>query len=114
MGLLAVAAGAFGAHSLNAILEANNQLDIWRTASQYHLVHAVAMLAVALAAPGRVWAWRLWLIGILLFSGSLYTIGITNIRILGAFVTPIGGVFLMAGWAALIPSSKGSESSAAI
>ena len=101
--------GAFGAHGLNSILVAHNQLDNWKTAAQYHLVHAVAMLAVALAAPGRVWAWRLWLIGILLFSGSLYTIGITNLRILGAFVTPVGGVFLMAGWAALMVNAKPDE-----
>ena len=106
MGFLAVGMGAFGAHGLNATLVANNQLDNWRTASQYHLVHAVAMLAVALAAPTRVWAWRLWLVGIVLFSGSLYTIGLTNLRILGAFVTPIGGLFLMAGWAALISNPK--------
>ena len=95
------------------MLVANNQVDNWKTAAQYHLVHAVAMLAVALAAPARVWAWRLWLIGILLFSGSLYTIGITNLRILGAFVTPVGGVFLMAGWAALTVSPKGEARSSA-
>ena len=107
MGFLAVAMGAFGAHSLNAILKANDQVANWNTGAHYHLVHAVAMLAVALAAPGRVWAWRLWLIGILLFSGSLYTIGLTNLRILGAFVTPVGGIFLMAGWAALTVKAKG-------
>ena len=106
MGFLAVAMGAFGAHGFNAILKANDQLANWNTGAHYHLVHAVAMLAVALAAPGRVWAWRLWLIGIVLFSGSLYTIGLTNLKILGAFVTPIGGLFLLAGWAALLPNPR--------
>ena len=113
MGFLAVAMGAFGAHGLNSVLVANNQLENWKTGAQYHLIHAVAMLAVALAAPHRAWAWRLWLIGILLFSGSLYTIGITNLRMLGAFVTPVGGVFLMAGWAALMVSPRDEPRSSA-
>jgi uncharacterized membrane protein YgdD (TMEM256/DUF423 family) len=113
MGFLAVAMGAFGAHGFNAILKANDQLANWNTGAHYHLVHAVAMLAVALAAPGRVWAGRLWLIGILLFSGSLYTIGLTNLKILGAFVTPIGGVFLLAGWAALLSKPKSTDGNSA-
>ena len=106
LGFLGVAMGAFGAHGLNAMLLANNNLENWKTAAQYHLIHAVAMLAVALAAPARIWAWRLWLIGILLFSGSLYTIGLTNLKILGAFVTPTGGLFLLAGWGALLTTPR--------
>jgi uncharacterized membrane protein YgdD (TMEM256/DUF423 family) len=106
MGFLAVALGAFGAHGLKGVLEGYDQLENWRTAASYHLIHSVALLAIALHLPGRVWAWRLWLAGIVLFSGSLYVIGVTNIRILGAFVTPIGGLFLLAGWAALFANSK--------
>jgi uncharacterized membrane protein YgdD (TMEM256/DUF423 family) len=102
LGFLAVACGAFGAHGLKGVLEANHQLENWKTAAQYHLIHSVAMLAVALHAPARVWAWRLWLAGIVFFSGSLYVIGLTNMKMLGAFVTPIGGVLLMAGWLALL------------
>jgi uncharacterized membrane protein YgdD (TMEM256/DUF423 family) len=88
------------------VLEANNQLANWNTAAHYHLVHSVAMLVVAIHAPARVWAWRLWLAGIVFFSGSLYAIGLTNLRILGAFVTPLGGVLLMAGWLALFGTAK--------
>jgi len=113
MGFLAVAMGAFGAHGFNAILKANDQLANWNTGAHYHLVHAVAMLAVALAAPQRVWVWRLWLIGIVLFSGSLYTIGLTNLKILGAFVTPLGGLFLLAGWAALLPNPRNTKGTTA-
>ena len=109
LGFLAVACGAFGAHGLNSILVANNQLENWKTAAQYHLIHSVAMLAISLQAPARVWAWRLWLAGIVFFSGSLYVIGLTNLRILGAFVTPIGGVLLMAGWLALLRGEKRAE-----
>jgi uncharacterized membrane protein YgdD (TMEM256/DUF423 family) len=106
VGFLAVALGAFGAHGLKTTLEANNQLPNWNTAAHYHLIHAVAMLAVALHAPARKCAWWLWLGGIILFSGSLYVIGLTNLRILGAFVTPVGGVLLMAGWLALLAPPK--------
>jgi uncharacterized membrane protein YgdD (TMEM256/DUF423 family) len=101
MGFLAVAAGAFGAHGLKSILEANNQLANWNTAAHYHLAHSVALLVVALHAPAYQCAQRLWLIGIILFSGSLYALALTNARMLGAFVTPVGGVFLLAGWVAL-------------
>jgi uncharacterized membrane protein YgdD (TMEM256/DUF423 family) len=101
MGFLAVALGAFGAHGLEATLKANGLADRWNTAAHYHLVHAVAMLALALHAPFRVWAWRCWLLGIVLFSGSLYFLAALNLKVLGA-VTPFGGLFLLAGWAALL------------
>jgi uncharacterized membrane protein YgdD (TMEM256/DUF423 family) len=102
-GFLAVTFGAFGAHGLEKILPsetAAQQLKWWHTAVEYHLAHAVAMLAIALAAPRHVWASRLMLGGIVLFSGSLYVMGATGIRWLGA-VTPIGGLLLLAGWIAL-------------
>jgi uncharacterized membrane protein YgdD (TMEM256/DUF423 family) len=106
IGFLAVALGAFGAHGLEKLLAslpaeaAAKQLAWWRTAVDYHLPHAVLMFVIAVAAPQRVWAWRLLLGGIIIFSGSLYVMGATGIRWLGA-ITPIGGVLLLAGWALL-------------
>jgi uncharacterized membrane protein YgdD (TMEM256/DUF423 family) len=106
MGFLAVSLGAFGAHGLKATLEANNQVANWGTAAQYHLIHAVGLLALALHAPLRVWAWRCWVGGIVIFSGSLYALALSNVKILGA-ITPIGGLLLLAGWALLaIPEKK--------
>ncbi|HQF55813.1 MAG TPA: DUF423 domain-containing protein [Fibrobacteria bacterium] len=93
---LAVALGAFGAHALKARLPPD-LLAVWTTASQYHLVHAVALVALASGrkAPGR--SWNVLLAGIVLFAGSLYLLALTGIRGLGA-ITPIGGVLLVAGW----------------
>lgn len=96
-----VALGAFGAHALKAVLEPR-MLAVWQTAVQYHLIHALAIIAMALAAPrwhGRtlVVAGGLLLTGVLLFSGSLYLLALTGVRWLGA-ITPLGGVAFIAGW----------------
>jgi len=100
-GLLAVALGAFGAHGLKHLLERNATLTIWETAVFYHFIHAV-MLFVLGQRPGfQLGPWLSFLIGILIFSGSLYVLAITNIRILGA-ITPFGGLSFMVGWAWLI------------
>lgn len=106
-GLLAVALGAMGAHGLKThwdstldVAEAARRLDVWRTAALYHLVHAVVLLVLAFAfqspQKGR-WAWRSFIAGILIFSGSLYVLCLTGINKLGA-ITPIGGLLLMVGW----------------
>src|SRR5687768_17045884 len=84
IGFLAVTLGAFGAHGLDATLKANGLTDRWNTAAHYHLIHAVAMLALALHAPFRVWAWRCWLLGTVIFSGSLYFLAALNLKALGA------------------------------
>jgi len=102
MGLLGVALGAFGAHGLKNILAANDAAAIWQTAVLYHLVHAVASLWAADRAPMIVWVWTA---GILVFSGSLYILSITNIRWLGA-ITPIGGLFFLAGWVMVIVKAR--------
>jgi uncharacterized membrane protein YgdD (TMEM256/DUF423 family) len=94
LGFLGVALGAFGAHQLAALLTANQTLSIWQTAVLYHLVHAVAALWATGRNPTVVW---LWAGGILVFSGSLYLLALTNIRWLGA-ITPIGGLLFLAGW----------------
>jgi uncharacterized membrane protein YgdD (TMEM256/DUF423 family) len=98
LGFLGVALGAFGAHKLKDLLTANNALAIWQTAVLYQLVHAVASLWAAERNPTVVW---LWAAGIAFFSGSLYVLAVTNIKWLGA-ITPIGGLFFLAGWAMLI------------
>lgn len=103
--LIAVAAGAFGAHGLKATLPVD-RLDVFHTAARYQIYHALALLAVAWATtrwPGAVTTNAGWLFvaGTVLFSGSLYVLSLTGIRWLGA-VTPLGGVAFLAGWACLI------------
>jgi len=98
LGFLGVALGAFGAHGLKNLLTTNNTLAIWQTAVLYQLVHAVASLWAAERNPTVVW---LWAVGVLVFSGSLYVLAVTNIKWLGA-ITPIGGLLFLAGWAMLI------------
>ncbi len=97
VGFLGVALGAFGAHGLKAVLAANDTAAIWQTAVFYHITHAVAALW-ATEKNGNVV--RIWTIGIAIFSGSLYLLAVTNARWLGA-ITPIGGLFLLAGWVML-------------
>ena len=104
-GMLAVAFGAFGAHALKGRLD-DNALGVFETAVQYHFYHTFALLAVgiiALSQPQSVMlkssGW-LFLIGLLIFSGSLYLISLTGMRWLGA-VTPLGGLAFIGGWACL-------------
>jgi uncharacterized membrane protein YgdD (TMEM256/DUF423 family) len=98
---LAVMLGAFGAHALRSTLEARGMLDVWNKAVLYHFVHAIALLVLALYASINRRACWLLLAGILLFSGSLYVLALTNLRWLGP-VTPIGGLCFLAGWAWLV------------
>jgi uncharacterized membrane protein YgdD (TMEM256/DUF423 family) len=103
---LAVAAGAFGAHGLRNKLDAYS-MSVYEKAVFYHFVHALGILLVAVLArtgaitsSGQARAAWLLLIGILVFSGSLYALAVSGIRILGA-ITPIGGVAFIAGWLVL-------------
>jgi uncharacterized membrane protein YgdD (TMEM256/DUF423 family) len=107
LGLLAVALGAFGAHGLESqwktaldVAEAVKRVDTWKTASHYHIAHAIVLLILAFAYPaanqGR-FAWRSFVGGIVLFSGSLYVLAFTGIKTF-AYITPIGGVLLILGW----------------
>jgi uncharacterized membrane protein YgdD (TMEM256/DUF423 family) len=102
---VAVALGAFGAHALKATLQSSGMLDAWNKAVLYHLVHAVALLALALYGTGNRGAYLLLAAGILLFSGSLYAMALTNVRWLGA-ITPLGGLCFLAGWAWLVIAPK--------
>jgi uncharacterized membrane protein YgdD (TMEM256/DUF423 family) len=100
-GFLAVALGAFGAHGLEDTLEANGRVDVWETAVLYHLVHAVALLSLAISGASRRFTAIAFAVGVVVFSGSLYTLALTNIGWFGA-ITPIGGLCFLAGWGALI------------
>ena len=97
---LAVALGAFGAHWLKPTFEANGLVDVWNKAVLYHFVHAIALFALALYGSSNRGAWWLLFAGIIIFSGSLYVMGLTNIHRLGE-ITPIGGLALIIGWIAL-------------
>src|SRR5262245_14815582 len=91
---LAVAAGAFAAHALRDRL-ATRALEVFETGAKYHMYHALAMiLAGLLAVRGPGWVFQA---GIVLFSGSLYALALTDVKALGA-VTPIGGLAFLAGW----------------
>ena len=102
---LAVGLGAFGAHALKATLQANDMLDVWNKAVMYHFLHGIALVILALNAAGNRAAWFLILSGIVVFSGSLYTMALTNVRWLGA-ITPIGGLCFLAGWAWLAAAPR--------
>lgn len=103
-GFLAVAAGAFAAHGLQGRLDAH-AMSIFETAARYHMYHALAIGLVAFAirdaaAGAATVAGVFFLLGILLFSGSLYFLALTGVRF-AAFVTPFGGVCFLIGWGAL-------------
>ena len=102
--MVGVGAGAFGAHGLKAILTAD-MLAIWQTAVLYQMIHGLGIFGIASLAAHRpektlTFCALLMLAGIILFSGSLYVLALSGIRVLGA-VTPIGGVAFIAGWALL-------------
>ncbi|ADI65059.1 DUF423 domain-containing protein [Trichormus azollae] len=105
-GGLSVAAGAFGAHALREKVS-ERMLEIFDTGARYQMYHALALLLVAIlisrveTPPTTLFisGW-LFIIGVTIFSGSLYVLSLTGIKSLGA-ITPLGGLSLMAGWAAL-------------
>lgn len=101
MGFLAVALGAFGAHSLKTLLAQNGTIAIWEKAVFYHFIHAVMLFILAERKPFQPCPWWCFLIGIFFFSGSLYVLAVTNILWLGA-ITPIGGVSFLIGWGWLL------------
>src|SRR5262245_56217535 len=98
---VAVACGAFGAHALKRRLDAE-RLAVFETGARYHMYHALALVAVSwLAAkrgPAADTAGALFLVGVVLFSGSLYALALSGVRKLGA-ITPLGGLCFLLGWA---------------
>jgi len=107
--LLAVALGAFGAHALKARL-APEMLAVWHTGIEYHLFHALGLIACGLLAvqlqDSALLKWSGWLMlaGIGLFSGSLYALALSGERWLGA-VTPVGGMAFLAAWALFVAAA---------
>ena len=102
---IAVAAGAFGAHALKERLDPS-MLQTFETGARYQMYHALGLFVAAFAAgegdcPPARWAGRLFLLGTVLFSGSLYALALTGIRGLGA-ITPFGGLAFLAGWICLL------------
>ena len=100
--LVSVGLGAFGAHGLKSKISAD-MLAVYQTGVQYHMIHALGILLIAalsLKLPtSSLVSWSGWFlfIGIILFSGSLYALSISGIRVLGA-ITPFGGVAFLVGW----------------
>jgi uncharacterized membrane protein YgdD (TMEM256/DUF423 family) len=108
---LAIAAGAFGAHALRGKLTPE-YLAVFETAARYQMYHALGLIAVAWALarwPGVLTQSAGWLfvVGTVLFSGSLYVLSLTRIRWLGA-ITPLGGVAFLAGWLLLALAAQRS------
>src|SRR5438270_1395226 len=100
-GFVAVAAGAFGAHALQSRLSAE-MLDVWKTAAHYQLVHSVPPVVVGVMLGSRdskLLAWAGWLlvVGVVLFSGSLYALALSGTKAFGA-VTPLGGLCFLGAW----------------
>ncbi len=104
LGLLSVILGAFGAHALKAILTANNRVDTFELAVRYQFFHALAFLIAGVWVGSGTWSGGYaWLAGILLFSGSLYVLALTNSKApLVVFSTPVGGLMFIVGWVMLI------------
>lgn len=100
LGFLGVALGAFGAHGLEKVIDDPDRLAVWDTAVFYHLLHAVMLYVIAVAGELRRLAWNCLALGIVVFSGSLYALVLSDIGWLGA-ITPIGGVLFLVGWAML-------------
>ena len=97
MGFLAVALGASGAHWLKGILSAHNTAATWETAVLYHFVHAIMLYVLGQRRPVPSGPWLSFFAGIVIFSGSLYLLAVTNAKWLGA-ITPLGGVSFLVGW----------------
>ena len=107
LGFFGVVAGTFGAHGLEGRVEAD-LLSTFEVGVRYQMYHAIALLAAApllarLGRAGSAVAW-LWIIGSLIFAGTLYLLVLTGQRWLGA-ITPLGGVCLLGGWATLAVSA---------
>ena len=108
-GMLAVTFGAFGAHARRSRLD-EHALSVFQTAVQYHFYHSLALLAVgviALSQPQTALlrsSGYLFVVGIVVFSGSLYLLSMSGLRWLGA-ITPLGGLAFIAGWGCLAAAS---------
>jgi uncharacterized membrane protein YgdD (TMEM256/DUF423 family) len=115
LGFLGVALGAFGAHGLKDWLatmpDGEQRLQWWHTGTQYQVVHALLLLGLASLSSSssqralRVGTWAA-VVGVVLFSGSLYAMTFTGIKLLGA-VTPLGGVAFLTSWTCVVLAARG-------
>ncbi|WP_419886203.1 DUF423 domain-containing protein [Paenibacillus sp. B-A-8] len=102
LAMLAVGIGAFGAHLLKSRIT-EDYMKVYETGVQYHMIHALGVILIALIvgqwgeSTRLRWAGRLLIAGTILFSGSLYVLSISGIKVLGA-ITPLGGVCFIIGW----------------
>lgn len=110
LGALSVMIGAFGAHGLRPILTEYGRIETFETAVKYQFYHTLALLAIGIIDAR--WSQKLFsyaaysmFIGVIIFSGSLYILCLTNTPILGA-ITPFGGVLLIVGWVLLLLGIK--------
>ncbi|OIJ21832.1 hypothetical protein BKP45_03815 [Anaerobacillus alkalidiazotrophicus] len=109
---IAVGLGAFGAHGLQPKLT-EKMFNIYQTGVQYHMIHAVAIILVAIISDRlgdpTILSWAGWsfVLGVIFFSGSLYVLSISGVKILGA-ITPIGGILFIVGWMLLAFSAAKS------
>lgn len=102
LGFFGIVLGAFGAHGLKAHLTSLGTLTQWETAVFYHVTHAVALLCIATQSKFNARGARIsFLLGILIFSGTLYLLAFTGWKWLGA-ITPIGGICFLFGWGSLL------------
>lgn len=101
LGFLAVATGAFGAHTFSSILD-DKMIEVYKTGVLYHLIHSVVILVIALAGI-RIYftAAIFFLVGVILFSFSLYEYALTGISVF-AYITPVGGVSFLVGWGLIV------------
>jgi uncharacterized membrane protein YgdD (TMEM256/DUF423 family) len=111
-GALSVAFGAFGAHALKEMLTASNHFETYETAVRYQFYHALALILLGILTkdfPSKFtkYAGNAFLVGIIIFSGSLYAICFTGIKMFGA-IAPIGGLSLIIGWVLLFWGVKKS------
>jgi uncharacterized membrane protein YgdD (TMEM256/DUF423 family) len=107
-GFSAVFCGAFGAHLLRGFLEKSGTTQIWQTGVLYHLVHAVVLLVLSGWRPVPRVAYFLILVGVIVFSGSLYALALSNFKWFGA-ITPLGGLGMLAGWLTLARAKESGD-----
>ncbi len=105
LGFSGVLCGAFGAHVFRGLLEKSGMTQIWQTGVLYHLVHALVLLVLSGWRPVPRAAFNLILSGVIVFSGSLYILALTNFKWFGA-ITPLGGFGMLAGWLVLLFANR--------
>ena len=108
LGFSGVLLGAFGAHALRNVLERLGTAQVWQTGVFYHLVHSVVLLVLAGWRPLPRLSYLLFLCGVVVFSGSLYALALTNFRWFGA-IAPLGGLGMLLGWLSLVFRKEGKS-----